>query len=129
MQIKGDAKLLRIFIGESDKSHSIPVYEKIVLEARKSGLAGATVFKGIMGFGGSSRIHTAKILRLSEDLPLIIEIVDTEENINKLMPFLDEVDKIEKFMPELDKIFEKANCGGLITIEKADVIKYVSQKK
>ncbi|MCG6914632.1 DUF190 domain-containing protein [bacterium BMS3Abin03] len=116
MQIKGDAKLLRIFIGESDKSHSIPVYEKIVLEARKSGLAGATVFKGIMGFGGSSRIHTAKILRLSEDMPLIIEIVD-------------EIDKIEKFMPELDKIFEKANCGGLITIEKADVIKYVSQKK
>ena len=116
MQIKGDAKLLRIFIGESDKSHSIPVYEKIVLEARKSGLAGATVFKGIMGFGGSSRIHTAKILRLSEDMPLIIEIVD-------------EIDKIEKFMPELDKIFEKANCGGLITIEKADVINYVSQKK
>ena len=116
MQIKGDSKLLRIFIGESDKSHSIPVYEKIVLEARKSGLAGATVFKGIMGFGGSSRIHTAKILRLSEDMPLIIEIVD-------------EIDKIEKFMPELDKIFEKANCGGLITIEKADVIKYVSQKK
>ena len=116
MQIKGDAKLLRIFIGESDKSHSIPVYEKIVLEARKSGLAGATVFKGIMGFGGSSRIHTAKILRLSEDMPLIIEIVD-------------EIDKIEKFMPELDKIFEKANCGGLITIEKADVVKYVSQKK
>ncbi|MEJ2506556.1 MAG: DUF190 domain-containing protein [Ignavibacteriaceae bacterium] len=116
MQIKGDAKLLRIFIGESDKSHSIPVYEKIVLEARKSGLAGATVFKGIRGFGGSSRIHTAKILRLSEDMPLIIEIVD-------------EIDKIEKFMPELDKIFEKANCGGLITIEKADVIKYVSQKK
>lgn len=116
MQIKGDAQLLRIFIGESDKSHSVPVYEKIVLEARKSGLAGATVFKGIMGFGGSSRIHTAKILRLSEDMPLIIEIVD-------------EIDKIEKFIPELDKIFEKANCGGLITIEKADVIKYVSQKK
>ncbi len=116
MQIKGDVQLLRIFIGESDKSHSIPVYEKIVLEARKSGLAGATVFKGIMGFGGSSRIHTAKILRLSEDMPLIIEIVDG-------------IDKIEKFLPALDKLFEEANCGGLITIEKAEVIKYVSQKK
>jgi len=116
MQIKGDAKLLRIFIGESDKSHTTSVYEKIVLEARRSGLAGATVFKGIMGFGGSSRIHTNKILRLSEDMPLIIEIVD-------------EIEKIEQFLPTLDHLFEEANCGGLITIEKAEVIKYVSQKK
>jgi len=116
MHLSGEAKLLRIFIGESDKSHSIPVYERIVLEARKSGLAGATVFKGIMGYGGSSRIHTAKILRLSEDMPLIIEIVD-------------EISKIEKFLPELNTIFESANCGGLITIEKVEVIKYVSQKK
>lgn len=116
MHLSGEAKLLRIFIGESDKSHSIPVYERIVLEARKSGLAGATVFKGIMGFGGSSRIHTAKILRLSEDMPLIIEIVD-------------DIAKIEEFLPILDQLFEEANCGGLITIEKAEVIKYVSQKK
>ena len=116
MQVKGDAKLLRIFIGESDKSHTTSVYEKIVLEARRSGLAGATVFKGIMGFGGSSRIHTNKILRLSEDMPLIIEIVD-------------EIEKIEQFLPTLDHLFEEANCGGLITIEKAEVIKYVSQKK
>ncbi|MEO8399747.1 MAG: DUF190 domain-containing protein, partial [Ignavibacteriaceae bacterium] len=72
MQLSGDAKLLRIFIGESDKHSSVPVYEKIVLEARKGGLAGATVFKGVMGFGGNSRIHSSKILSLSEDLPLII---------------------------------------------------------
>ncbi len=116
MHINGDAKLLRIFVGESDKSGSIPVYEKIVLEARKDGLAGATVFKGIMGFGGSSRIHTTKILRLSEDLPLIIEIVD-------------EVSKIEEFLPKLDDIFEEANSGGLITIEKVDIIKYTANKK
>lgn len=111
MQIQGDAKLLRIFIGESDKYHFTPVYEHIVLEARKMGLAGATVYKGIMGYGGNSRIHTSKILRLSEDLPLIIEIVD-------------ETSKIESFLPFVDKIFEEANCGGLITIEKAEIIKY-----
>ncbi len=116
MHIKGEAKLLRIFLGESDKSHSTNVYEKIVLEARKAGLAGATVFKGIMGFGGTSRIHTSKILRLSEDLPLIIEIVDEEA-------------KIESFIPVVDKIFEESNCGGLITLEKAEIIKYTSVKK
>ena len=116
MHIKGEAKLLRIFVGESDKSHLLPVYEKIVLEARKAGLAGATVLKGIMGYGGSSRIHTSKILRLSEDMPLIIEIVDN-------------VDLIEKFLPKLEEIFNDENCGGLITIEKAEVIKYISSKK
>jgi PII-like signaling protein len=116
MHIKGEAKLLRIFLGESDKSHSTNVYEKIVFDARKAGLAGATVFKGIMGFGGTSRIHTSKILRLSEDLPLIIEIVDEEA-------------KIENFIPVVDKIFEESNCGGLITLEKAEIIKYTSVKK
>jgi uncharacterized protein len=116
MKIEGAAKLLRIFIGESDISHSINVYEKIVLEARKAGLAGATVFKGIMGFGGTSRIHTSKILRLSEDLPLVIEIVDEEA-------------KIEQFIPVIDKIFGEANCGGLVTLEKAEIIKYTSVKK
>ena len=115
MHIQGEAKLLRIFIGESDKIGSIPVYEKIVMEARKFELAGATVFKGVMGYGGRSRIHTSKILRLSEDLPLIIEIVD-------------EVKKIEAFIPLLDSIFEEANCGGLITIEKAEIIKYTAHK-
>ncbi|GAB4290016.1 MAG: DUF190 domain-containing protein [Ignavibacteriaceae bacterium] len=116
MFIEGEAKLLRIFIGESDKSGNIPVYEKIVIEARKAGLAGATVFRGIMGFGGTSRIHTAKILRLSEDLPLIIEIVDEEQ-------------KIEKFIPVINSLFEEADCGGLITIEKAQIIKYTTRSK
>ena len=115
MHIPGEAKLLRIFVGESDLSHHVPVYEKIVAEARKLGLAGATVFKGIMGYGGTSRIHTSKILRLSEDLPLIIEIVDEEG-------------KIENFLPIVEKIFEEANCGGLITIEKATIIKYTADK-
>jgi len=115
MKIEGEAKLLRIFTGESDKIHSIPVYEKIVLDARKAGLAGATVFKGIMSFGGTSRIHTTKILRLSEDLPLIIDIVD-------------EITKIEQFIPVIDKIFEEANCGGLVTLEKAEIIRYTSTR-
>ncbi|OGU33482.1 MAG: hypothetical protein A2057_05955 [Ignavibacteria bacterium GWA2_35_9] len=113
MQIKGEAKLLRIFVGENDKSGHIPVYEKIVLAARENNLAGATVFKGIMGYGGKSRIHTAKILRLSEDLPLTIEIVDSAE-------------KIEEFVPIVNEIFESSKSGGLITIEKAEIIKYTS---
>ena len=116
MHIEGEAKLLRIFVGESDLINHVPVYEKIVLEARKEGLAGATVTKGIMGFGGSSRIHTAKVLRLSEDLPLVIEIVDEEK-------------KIEQFIPILNEIFEQANSGGLITMEKASIIKYTVAKK
>lgn len=115
MKIEGEAKLLSIFVGESDNLHSIPVYEKIVLEARKAGLAGATVFKGIMSFGGTSIIHTTKILRLSEDLPLIIEIVD-------------EISKIEGFLPIIDKIFEEAGCGGLVTLEKAEIIRYTHNK-
>jgi len=115
MEIKGEAKLIRIFIGESDKIGHIPVYEKIVLEARKAGLAGATVFKGVMGFGRNSVVHTSKILRLSEDLPLIIEIVD-------------DIEKIEGFLQVLHDIFEEANSGGLITLEKADIIKYISTK-
>jgi len=117
MHIEGEAKLLRIFVGESDLIHHVPVYEKIVLEARKAGLAGATVVKGIMGFGPSSRIHTTKLLRLSEDLPLVVEIVDEEK-------------KIEEFIPVLNKIFEEANSGGLITMEKVNIIKYtVANKK
>ena len=112
MEIKGEAKLVRIFVGETDILHHMPVYEKIVQEARKRHLAGATVFKGIMGFGKTSRLHTAKILRLSEDMPIVIEIVDEE-------------DKIAQFLPVVHDIFEEANCGGLITMEKAEIIKYV----
>ncbi|NWG28941.1 MAG: DUF190 domain-containing protein [Ignavibacteriaceae bacterium] len=116
MHIEGEAKLLRIFVGESDLINHVPVYEKIVLEARKAGLAGATVMKGIMGFGASSRIHTTKLLRLSEDLPLVIEIVDTEK-------------KIEEFIPILNEIFEQANSGGMITMEKVSIIRYTVAKK
>lgn len=111
MRIEGEAKLLRIFLGEADKLGHVNIYEKIVNEARAKNLAGATVYKGIMGYGGNSRIHSAKILRLSEDLPLVIEIVD-------------ESSKVESFIPFVEKIFEEANCGGLITLEKAEIIKY-----
>jgi PII-like signaling protein len=111
MELKGETKLIRIFIGETDLISHIPVYEKIVQEARKMHLAGATVFKGIMSYGKTSRIHTANILRLSEDMPVVIEIVDDEQ-------------KIEKFLPILHDIFEEADCGGLITMEKAEIIKY-----
>jgi PII-like signaling protein len=99
--------LLRVFIGETDRHHGRPLYEQIVLKARELNLAGATVLRGLMGFGASSRVHTAKLLRLSEDLPVVIEIVDTEENIQKILPFLDEVVQ-----------------EGLITLEKAHVIQY-----
>ena len=111
MKIEGEAKLLRIFVGESDKVHNIPVYEKIVLLAREKGLAGATVLKGIMGYGKQSVIHTSKILTLSEDLPRVIEIVDTN-------------DKIESFLDDVNNLFDETKSGGLITIEKARVIKY-----
>lgn len=115
METNSKAKLLRIFVGETDKHGHISVYEKIVTEARKKGLAGATVYRGIMGYGSNSRIHTAKLLRLSDDMPLVIEIVDTEEKINS-------------FIPVVEEIFEEANAGGLITIEAAEIIKYTSTK-
>jgi len=99
--------LLRIFIGESDRWHHQPVYEALVLKAREMHLAGATVLRGPMGYGKSSRLHTSKILRLSLDLPLIIEIVDTEDKINAFLPLLDEMMK-----------------GGLVTLEKVRVIDY-----
>jgi PII-like signaling protein len=107
MKLEGEAQLLRIFIGESDKWQGRPVYEAIVLKARELQLAGATVLRGPMGFGANSRLHTVKILRLSEDLPIIIEIVDSEENIARLLPFIDEM-----------------VTEGLVTLEKVRVIKY-----
>ena len=116
MEINKDAKLLRIFIGESDKHYGKPVYEEIVLKAREFGLAGATVNKGIMSYGANSKIHTAKLLTLSEDLPIVIEIVDNLE-------------KIEIFIPVVNEIFETTNIGGLVTIEKVEIIKYRSNKK
>lgn len=102
-----ECELLRIFIGESDRHQGKPLYEAIVAEAKKSGVAGATVLRGLMGFGAHSRMHTARILRLSEDLPIVIEIVDSAENIQALLPKFDEM------------IVE-----GLVTLEKVRVIAY-----
>ena len=107
MQLPRDAVLLRIFIGENDKAGRLPLYEAIVLKAREMHLAGATVLRGPIGFGHSSRLHTTKILRLSEDLPLIIEIVDTQE-------------KIDGFLPQLDSMMS----SGLVTLEKVQVLQY-----
>lgn len=107
MQIPHDAVLLRIFIGESDRWHHQPLYEAIVLKARELHLAGATVLRGPMGFGKSSRLHTAKILRLSMDLPLVIEIVDAEEKVNEFLPVLDGM-----------------IGGGLVTLERVKVMHY-----
>jgi PII-like signaling protein len=107
MTIPQDAMLLRIFLGESDRYEHRPLYEAIVLKAREAGLAGATVMRGPMGFGHSSHLHTSKILRLSEDLPLIIEIVDSE-------------DKINGFLPVLDRLMG----SGLVTLEKVKVLRY-----
>ena len=111
MELPEDALLLRIFIGESDRHGHRPLYEAIVLKARKLHMAGATVLRGPMGYGASSRIHTAKIIQLSMDLPLVVEIVDTEEKINGFLPVLDEM-----------------MSGGLVTLEKARVIRYSADK-
>ncbi len=109
MQIPKDAVLLRIFIGESDRWQHKPLYEAVVLKARELHLAGATVLRGPMGFGKNSHLHTAKILRLSMDLPLVIEIVDSEEKINAFVPILDGM-----------------MGGGLVTLEKVKVVHYRS---
>lgn len=107
MTLPRDAVLLRIFVGEDDKTERRPLYEAIVLKAREHGLAGATVLRGPLGFGHSSRLHTTKILRLSADLPMVIEIVDTPE-------------KIDAFLPVLDAIM----TSGLVTLEKVQVLQY-----
>src|SRR3990167_1698281 len=107
MRIPTEGKLLRVFVGEADKWQGKPLYEEIVMTARREGLAGATALKGFMGFGCKSHLHTAKLLRLSEDLPIVIEIVDSEEKINRFLPHLDGMVK-----------------EGLITLERANVILY-----
>jgi len=112
MHLPEDAVLLRIFIGESDRCQHRPLYEAIVLKARELELAGATVLRGPMGFGRSSHLHTAKILRLSMDLPIVIEIVDTAQKINGFLPVLDEM-----------------MGGGLVTLERMKVIRYQEQGK
>jgi uncharacterized protein len=107
MTIPEDGYLLRIFIGESDKVGHKPLYEVIVLKAREAGLAGATVLRGVMGFGKNSVLHTAKILRLSDDLPMVVEVVDSRE-------------KIEAFLPILDGLV----ADGLVTLERVRVVHY-----
>ena len=112
MELPEKAYLLRIFIGESDKAGGRPLYEVLVEEARAKGMAGATVLRGFLGFGANSRIHTARILRLSEDLPVVVEIVDRKE-------------KIEAFLEDLDHLIDE----GLVTLEKARVIAYRRNKE
>jgi uncharacterized protein len=107
MKIEGEGKLLRIFVGESDRWHGKPLYQAIVERVRADGLAGATVLRGIEGFGADSRLHTARILRLSEDLPVLIEIVDSAERIERILPVLDEM------------VGE-----GMVTVERVEVIAY-----
>jgi PII-like signaling protein len=107
MKISEEGQLLRIFIGESDKWEGKPLYEALVLKAREMGLAGATMLRGLMGYGAASRVHTAKILRLSEDLPIIVEIVDIQE-------------KIASFLPVIDEMIQE----GLVTLERVQVILY-----
>jgi len=107
MKISEEGQLLRIFIGESDRWEGKPLYEALVLKAREMGLAGATMLRGLMGYGAASRIHTAKILRLSEDLPVIVEIVDSPEKINSFLPVIDEMVQ-----------------EGLVTLEKVQILLY-----
>jgi PII-like signaling protein len=107
MKMEGEGKLVRIFIGESDTWHGRPLYEAIVHRVREAGLAGATVIRGIEGFGAHSRLHTSRILRLSEDLPVVIEIVDAPERIDEILPLLDEM------------IGE-----GMVTLERVDIVAY-----
>jgi PII-like signaling protein len=112
MRYEGPGKLVRVFIGESDRWHGKPLYQAIVERVRAEGLAGATVLRGIEGFGADSRLHTSRILRLSEDLPVLIEIVDTAERIDAILPLLDEM------MAE-----------GLVTVERVEVIAYRGSRK
>ena len=107
MKSSEEGQLLRIYIGESDKWHGKPLYEAIILKAREMGIAGATMLRGLMGYGAASRIHTAKILRLSEDLPIVVEIVDGADKIAALLPVIDEMVQ-----------------EGLVTLEKVRVIQY-----
>jgi PII-like signaling protein len=107
MKLEGDGLLLRIFVGDSDRCGGEPLFEAIVRRARERGLAGATVLRGVEGFGAHSRIHTARILRLSQDLPIVVEIVDRAE-------------RIEAFLPELDEMVDE----GMVTLEKVRILRY-----
>jgi len=115
MELQGQSKLLRIFVGEVDKIDHQLLYEAILLAAREKGLAGGTVLKGIMSYGASTRIHVARLIELSEDLPIVVEIVDHAE-------------KIDSFIPVVNDLFERCGRGGLITVEKVDVLYYRPKK-
>lgn len=115
MELNGQSKLLRIFVGEIDKIGHQPLYEAILLAAKQQGMAGGTVIRGIMSYGASSRVHLARLIEISEDLPIVIEIVDKQE-------------KIDAFLPVVDKLFETCGRGGLITIEKVEVLYYNPKK-
>lgn len=108
-RIEGEGKLLRLFIGESDTWHGKPLYQAIVERVRAEGLAGATAIRGIEGFGADSRLHTSRILRLSEDLPVVVEIVDTPERIDRIVPLLDEM-----------------VSEGMLTLERVQIVSYRS---
>lgn len=107
MRLDGECKLVRVFIGDSDTWHGAPLYEAIVKRMREEGIAGATVVRGIEGYGATSHLHTARILRLSEDLPLVVEIVDTAEHVDRILPMLDEM-----------------VGDGLVTTERVQVVSY-----
>lgn len=115
MPLNPDSKLLRIFIGENDKIDHRPLYEALLFAAKKQGLAGATVLRGIMAYGASTQVHTAKLIDISQDLPIIVEIVDHE-------------DKINIFLKTVNNLMDEAGCGGLVTLEKAQVLYYKSAK-
>ncbi len=115
MEIEGQAVLLRVFIGESDKLGHAPLFEAIVRQARDAGLAGATVLRGVLGYGATARIRTAKILDLSADLSMVVEIVDEEA-------------KVDAFVPTLSGLMKEAGCGGLVTLENIRVIHYLPER-
>jgi len=116
MELQYDSKLLRIFIGETDKIGHQPLYEALLFTAREKGMAGCTVLRGIMAFGAASHVHTAKLIEISQDLPIVVEIVDKEEQINA-------------FADIANNMLEQAACGGLITIEKAGVLYHKSKSQ
>lgn len=113
--LNGDSKLLRIFIGEIDKHNHTPLYEAILFKARENQMAGGTVIRGVLAYGASSIVHTSKLIDMSEDLPIIVEIIDTEE-------------KIRAFSTVVGTMMEESGCGGLMTIEAAEVIHYKPRK-
>lgn len=115
MELQGQSKLLRIFLGEADRIGHRLLYEAILTAAKEKGLAGGTVLKGVMSFGASTRIHRARLIELSEDLPIVVEIVDVAE-------------KIDAFIEVVNNLFEQCGRGGLITVEKVDVLYYKGKK-